>query len=88
MRLTVSGIVAATVHRVSIRLASVVLKAIRLTGHKVKKDTRRMLVTLKISRISAAASPKSKRKAGSIEMVASSASASDALFRENLGTTF
>lgn len=45
-------------------------------------------VTLKISRISAAASPKSKRKAGSIETVASSPSASDALFRENLGTTF
>lgn len=60
-----------------------------LTGHKVIKGTRRMhFVIFKISRISAAASPKTKRKAGTIEMVSSSASASDALFRENLGTTF
>lgn len=70
-------------------LASVFFKAMRLTGHKVIKGTRRMhFAILKISRISAAASPKRKRKAGTVEMVSSSASASDALFRENLGTTF
>lgn len=43
---------------------------------------------LKTSRISAATCPKMKHKAATVETVSSSASASDALFRENLGTTF